>query len=305
MATNRRLTCETCGEAASLRVRKTNAVVCRRCFAFWFEEDVHATIRREAIFRAGERVAIGVSGGKDSTIVSYAQLYGYTMDRIHAQIGAKNNCTYCGVFRRHALDNGSETMRADKVATGHNADDIAETVLLNVLRGDLPRLQRCTSAITGAEGSLPRVKPFKWSFEKDIVMYAHFQQLNYFSTECKYAPDAFRGHARTLIKDLERDRPAAVLDLIRAGELIRVRKDVAQQTMSTCERCGYISSQRFCKACLLLAGLQTGDTTIGISKKLSSDVVESVQRLPKGGDCGGEGGSCACADGSATKSVDF
>jgi cytoplasmic tRNA 2-thiolation protein 1 len=30
-------------------------------------------------------------------------------------------------------------MAADKIATGHNADDVAETVLLNILRGDVPR----------------------------------------------------------------------------------------------------------------------------------------------------------------------
>ena len=40
-------------------------------------------------------------------------------------------------------------VQADKIATGHNADDIAETVLLNILRGDLPRLSRCAAIITG------------------------------------------------------------------------------------------------------------------------------------------------------------
>jgi cytoplasmic tRNA 2-thiolation protein 1 len=72
-------------------------------------------------------------------IVSYKDLYGWTMDEIVKQIGTKSNCTFCGVFRRQALDRGAHMLEADKVATGHNADDIAETVILNIIRGDVPR----------------------------------------------------------------------------------------------------------------------------------------------------------------------
>lgn len=64
-------------------------------------------------------------------IVSYQQLYGWTMDAIVQQIGLKNNCTFCGVFRRQALDRGCELLKVDKMVTGHNADDVAETVLMN------------------------------------------------------------------------------------------------------------------------------------------------------------------------------
>lgn len=72
-------------------------------------------------------------------MVSYKQLYGWSMDEIVQQIGTKNNCTYCGVLRRQALDRGAVFCKADRIVTGHNADDVAETVLLNFLRGDVPR----------------------------------------------------------------------------------------------------------------------------------------------------------------------
>jgi tRNA(Ile)-lysidine synthase TilS/MesJ len=37
----------------------------------------------------------------------------------------------CGVFRRQALDRGAAQLQVDHIVTGHNADDIAETVLMN------------------------------------------------------------------------------------------------------------------------------------------------------------------------------
>lgn len=82
------------------------------------------------------------------TILSYDELYGWTMDRIVGEIGRSNNCTFCGVFRRQALDRGAELLKVDCIATGHNADDIAETVLMNILRGDTARLNRCTNIKT-------------------------------------------------------------------------------------------------------------------------------------------------------------
>jgi len=199
-------------------------------------------------------------------ILSYEELYGWTMDKIVAQVGRKSNCTFCGVFRRQALDRGAALLGVDKMVTGHNADDVAETIVMNVLRGDVARLGRCVDIETGSEGRLPRSKPFKYTYEKEIVMYAHKKQLDYFSTECIYSPNAYRGHARTYIKDLERLRPTAIIDIIHSGECLSVKADVKTPVQGSCERCGHVSSMAVCKACVLLEGLNKGKPKLGIGK---------------------------------------
>ncbi|KAI3938423.1 hypothetical protein MKW98_015322 [Papaver atlanticum] len=206
----------------ALKRPKTLEQICKECFYDVFEEEIHCVIVENHLFKAGERIAIGASGGKDSTVlayvlselnrrhnygldlfllsidegitgyrddsletvkrneiqyglplkvVSYKDLYGWTMDEIVKMIGLKNNCTFCGVFRRQALDRGATLLKVDKLVTGHNADDIAETVLLNILRGDIARLGRCTAITTGEDGPIPRCKPFKYTYEKEIVIY--------------------------------------------------------------------------------------------------------------------------------------
>jgi cytoplasmic tRNA 2-thiolation protein 1 len=393
--------CFNCKEARAVVIRPKNRHrLCRECFLEVFETEVHETITTSNLFFPGERVAIGASGGKDSTvlaavlktlnerygygldlcllsidegirgyrddsletvkrnaqqydmplmIVGYGELYGWTMDQVVEQIGKKGNCTYCGVFRRQALDRGAARLDIKHVVTGHNADDVAETVMMNLLRGDLPRLSRGTSIVTASGASeIKRSKPLKYAYEKEIVLYAHHRQLDYFSTECIYSPEAFRGSARTLIKDLEKIRPSSILDIVKSGEDMAVlvpgetntngktcrsnataedeaggcgsqngrssggemaametqlaeneaaesreteiqlpqqprsgnaktQKPIKKQVMGHCEKCGYISSQRVCKACTLLDGLNRNrpKTAIEVSASMDDEEISS------------------------------
>ncbi|KAE8656472.1 Cytoplasmic tRNA 2-thiolation protein 1 [Hibiscus syriacus] len=300
--------------------------ICRECFYAVFEEEIHQVILENKLFKPGERIAIGASGGKDSTvlayvlselnrrhnygldlfllsidegitgyrddsletvkrnelqyglplkIVSYKDLYGWTMDEIVKMIGLKNNCTFCGVFRRQALDRGAALLNVDKVATGHNADDIAETVLLNILRGDIARLSRCTSIITGEDGPIPRCKPFKYTSQS-----FHLVAKTLTSSPRIYSPNAYRGFAREFIKDLERIRPRAILDIIKSGEDFRIATSTKMPEQGSCERCGYISSQKWCKACVLLEGLNRGLPKLGIGRNqgLNKDAKKDIKK---------------------------
>ena len=175
--------CALCHTNRALIIRpKNHQRLCKTCFLTTFEAEIHHTITTSALFHSGERIAIGASGGKDSTVlasvlttlnqrynygldlvllsidegirgyrddslatvrrnagqfglplmvVGYKELYGWTMDQVVQQVGKKGNCTYCGVFRRQALDRGAAKLGVRHVVTGHNADDVAETVLMN------------------------------------------------------------------------------------------------------------------------------------------------------------------------------
>ncbi len=122
----------------------------------------------------------------------------------------------------------------------------------------MARLGRCTAIATRGDDCVVRSKPFKYAYEKEIVMYAYFKKLDYFSTECVYAPYAYRGFARSYLKDLEALRPSTIVDIIYAAEALAIRESVKLPVQGTCERCGYVSSNSVCKACVMLEGLNRG-----------------------------------------------
>ncbi|RWS31566.1 cytoplasmic tRNA 2-thiolation protein 1-like protein [Leptotrombidium deliense] len=332
--------CAKCGiNKAILKRPKTADALCQSCFFDCFEDEIHATITKCRLFKRGQKVAIGASGGKDSTvlayvlktlndrhdyglelvllsidegisgyrddslltvkrnelsyglplkILSYKELYGWSMDEIVKTVGLKNNCTFCGVFRRQALDRGAALLKCDVVVTGHNADDVAETVLMNVLRGDTNRLQRSTNIVTGGDeehSTIPRCKPLKYAYEKEIVMYAYFKKLDYFSTECTYSPNSYRGHVRAYLKDIESIKPSAILDIIYSGETMAVKEGVRVPVQGNCTRCGYISSQNICKACIMLEGLNKGLPRLGIGKSSKVKLIKPLNCNENKCDC--------------------
>ena len=64
--------CELCLERnAKIKRPKNQMAVCHECFFLVFEEEIHHTIITNDVFKRGEKVAIGASGGKDSTVLAH------------------------------------------------------------------------------------------------------------------------------------------------------------------------------------------------------------------------------------------
>ena len=177
-------------------------------------------------------------------ILSYSDLFGRTMDQVVGMTGVRTSCSFCGVYRRKALNIGFEQLGGDRLYTGHNADDIAETVLMNMLKGDAARLVSCTDSISGI-----RCKPLKFCYEKEIVLYAHYLKLEYFSTECKYSKEAFRSPLKEFVKHLRKLRPEIIREIILEASLLRLKKGVKTRQRQKCNSCGGTTSGKCCKIC--------------------------------------------------------
>jgi cytoplasmic tRNA 2-thiolation protein 1 len=70
--------------------------VCQECFFIVFEEEIHHTIVSNKLFTAGERIAIGASGGKDSTVLAHIMTtlnkrydYGLNLELLSVDEGIK------------------------------------------------------------------------------------------------------------------------------------------------------------------------------------------------------------------------
>jgi cytoplasmic tRNA 2-thiolation protein 1 len=78
--------CEWCSvRRAALRRPKTGASICKECFFEQFETEIHTTITVNGLFRAGQKVAVAASGGKDSTVLAHTlsllnKRYGYGLE---------------------------------------------------------------------------------------------------------------------------------------------------------------------------------------------------------------------------------
>src|SRR5256884_8595454 len=75
-------------------------------------------------------------------------------------------CSYCGPFRRHALNRAARDVDADYVATGLNLDDTAQSILMNVARGVIEKLARLGPHENRQTRLVPRSLPLRLITEK-------------------------------------------------------------------------------------------------------------------------------------------
>lgn len=213
----------------------------------------------------------GIAGYRDDTIraaeevtqklqiehvcVSFTDLIGDDLDTL--LIGRETQaCSVCGILRRKALSVAAFKAGATKLATGHNLDDEAQSVLMNTLRGDLPRLIR-TSDADSMDCFIPRIKPLADISEKEIAAYLFVQDLFPFLPECPYTRYALRREVRTMLSAMEQKHPGTMRNLIKSKRSIEKYADrgAVSEPLRRCRECGDPCSREFCQVCMLRKSL--------------------------------------------------
>jgi uncharacterized protein (TIGR00269 family) len=298
--------CDNCAEPAIFLDPGLQRHLCGKHLCLSVEQRVIDSVRSHGMVRDGDRVVVGLSGGKDSSvllsilariipehwnaeiiavtvdegiagyreetiqsavsltsqlgiphyIVSFESLFETTLDSL-LDTHSLRACTACGILRKKALSDAAREIAATCIATGHNLDDAAQSVLMNYLRGDFERLLRDSSSRED-RGFIRRIKPLIEVNEKEITLYSMINGITGQLPECPYATTAFRAEVRTLQAAIEYHCPGASHQIIQGQEDLckQAKKTVQQGTVRYCATCGDPCSGAVCQACGLLAGLK-------------------------------------------------
>lgn len=302
--------CNYCSKTAVKYRRYSGEYLCKSCFLKSIEKKVQKIISKYNMLSEDSRIAVGVSGGKDSSvllyildelekrfpkaeliavtvdegiagyrdeslknatditktlgiehvIVTFENLFGIKLDELAKTVKEDRNsvstCTHCGVLRRNALNRVAKMVDADRLATAHNLDDEAQTVLMNIIRSDTARIARAAPLMNSQPEFVPRIKPLREIPERETTLYAYYKDIPIPEVTCPYAFEALRNDIRVFLNDMEEKHPEVKYNLLRAADQIRESLTLLvlekASRLKTCETCGAPTNKKICKTCQLL-----------------------------------------------------
>ena len=191
-------------------------------------------------------------------VIAYRETVGFTMDRVVTVDRAAIPCSYCGVFRRNALNRKAREIGADYLVTGLNLDDTAESILMNVARGDVGRLARLGPHDGVQPGLVPRLQPLRCIPELEVYLYAYLTKIPFHDATCPYAERAQRGRFKEILHRLEADGPGTRHAIVAGYEDLRPVLQGAwpPAALRECARCGEPTVREVCKTCELRERLE-------------------------------------------------
>ena len=203
---------------------------------------VRCAVEDYNMIEEGDRIAIGVSGGKDSLaliaalstlrrfypkhfeleaisvdlgfegmdfspVEEYCRSYNVNYTVVHTDIGEiifdarkeKNPCSLCAKMRKGALNDMVEKLGCNKIALGHNRDDVVETMLMSLFyEGRIS----CFAPVTYLDRKkITSIRPLAYVPEVDIIGFANKYSLPVVKNKCPADGNTKREEVKNMVKE--------------------------------------------------------------------------------------------------------
>ncbi len=193
---------------------------------------------------------------------SFEKEFGFSLSKIKRKLVKVDKnlkaCTVCGILRRYLLNKIARKLKVDKIATGHNLDDEAQAILMNLFKANTNISARLGPVVGVLKDKkfIPRVKPLYFIPEENIREYSVKKRFPVLYDKCPYVQEAYRNYVRDLLNGYEEKQKGTKLKIVKKFlELLPELKKRYSEKLSYCELCKEPSSGKVCNRCMLLKRL--------------------------------------------------
>lgn len=127
----------------------------------------------------------------------------------------QKTCWLCSRMRRGILYNAAEDLGLTKIALGHHADDIVETLFLNMIHG--AKLSAMPPKLISDDKRNIVIRPLAYCREKDIKKYAAAREFPIIPCNlCGSQENLQRQATKQMLQGIEREHPKAIYNMLKA-----------------------------------------------------------------------------------------
>ncbi|NND89299.1 MAG: tRNA 2-thiocytidine(32) synthetase TtcA [Granulosicoccus sp.] len=127
----------------------------------------------------------------------------------------KTTCGLCSRLRRGILYRVADELGASKIALGHHADDLLETLLLNLFHGGV--LKTMPPKLHADNGNNVVIRPLVYCRERDLAEFSERQAYPLIPCNlCGSQPNLQRQAMKTLLAGWEREDPGRIASMLSA-----------------------------------------------------------------------------------------
>ena len=190
--------------------------------------------------------------GLEHHVISFSDNYGRRLEEIVEEDRTNTiPCSHCGPMRRNLMNKISRLNFSDYVALGINLDDYAQSILMNVVKGDIKRLARMAPHDFIRETLVPRILPLRKIPENEVMLYAVVNGIKFDSGWCPFYGRAQRNRFRQIIADLEEESPGTRHALVKFHDELKpiLSNSIKHEELGKCTICGSPTANEICAVC--------------------------------------------------------